>query len=65
MLLPLKQKNNTLGSSSEPRVPNCDFTKKKTGAQSFCINAPTEIKEAPNLKLAKKLIKKYSKTMPI
>ena len=49
-----------------------DYAKTRTGEQSFCINAgkmwsisPLEIRETKTLNTAKRLIKAYSKKMPI
>ena len=49
-----------------------DYARTKIGENSFCISAaklwnktPLEIREAPTLNQAKKMIREYSRTMPI
>ena len=73
-IIPGKQKENNLTRALRPSSMRelKDNAKSSIGEQSFCINAgkiwnkaPTNIKEAKTLSLAKKFIKLYCKTLPI
>ena len=73
-MVPGKQIENNLTRALRPTSTRelKDNAKSRLGEQSFCINAgkiwnnaPSNIKEAKTLSLAKKLIKIYCKNLPI